>query len=96
MSYAIAFTVDEEGYRKSGAGAPEVEQLHASIRTALASAGFHFLQPSIYVTKDDDLYALLRVVLELKHIEAFVKYVNAFHAFQLHSWSDAMDLLRFE
>ena len=53
-----------------------------------------WVQGSTYLTENDDLTALVKVVMELSKIDWFKKSVRDLRGFKVESWSDFTSLVK--
>ena len=64
------------------------------IKSLLKDNGFTWVQGSTYLTANDDLTALVKVVMELSKIDWFKKSVRDLRGFKVESWSDFTSLVK--
>lgn len=64
------------------------------IKSLLKYNGFTWVQDSTYLTANDDLTALVKVVMELSKIDWFKKSVRDLRGFKVESWSDFTSLVK--
>ena len=64
------------------------------IKELLTASGFEWVQGSTYLTKADDLTAIVKTVMQLSKIDWFKKSVRDIRGFKVESWSDFTDLVK--
>ena len=64
------------------------------IKELLTANGFEWVQGSTYLTKADDLTAIVKTVMQLSKIDWFKKSVSDIRGFKVESWSDFTDLVK--
>lgn len=64
------------------------------IKSVLRKAGFEWIQGSTYMTRNDDLAALVKAVMDLSKIEWFKKSVRDIRGYKVDDWSNFTDIVR--
>ena len=92
--YALAFDLVISDLKETY-GEP-YNRAYYDIKELLQKNGFTWVQGSLYLTRDDDLTALVRTVMELSKIDWFKKSVRDIRGFRVESWSDFNSLVKKE
>lgn len=92
--YALAFDLVISDLKETY-GEP-YNRAYYDIKELLQKNGFTWVQGSLYLTRDDDLTALVRTVMELSKIDWFKKSVRDIRGFRVESWSDFTSLVKKE
>lgn len=90
--YALSFDMvvsDLEQYY----GTP-YNNAYFEIKALLRKNGFEWIQGSTYMTRSDDLNALVKTIMELSKIDWFKKSVRDIRGFKVESWSDFTELVK--
>lgn len=90
--YALSFDMVVSDLQKYY-GVP-YNKAYFDIKELLASNGFEWIQGSTYLSKTDDLTALVKTVMQLSKIEWFKKSVRDIRGFKVESWSDFTELVK--
>ncbi|MDO5607459.1 MAG: virulence protein [Capnocytophaga sp.] len=61
---------------------------YGEIKRVLPECGFSWIQGSVYVTNNDDLYTVTKAMNALNRIVWFRKSVRDIRAFEIKNWSD--------
>ena len=64
------------------------------LKSLLNDNGFTWVQGSTYLTANDDLTALVKVVMELSKIDWFKKSVRDIRGYKVENWSNFTDLVK--
>ena len=69
---------------------------YGEIRKTLADCGFYWIQGSVYVTNEDNLYVVTKAMNALDAISWFRKSVRDIRAFEIKNWSDFTQMFKIE
>ncbi|MBQ0030529.1 MAG: virulence protein [Bacteroidales bacterium] len=64
------------------------------IKELLKKNGFEWVQGSTYLTKDEDLSAIVKSIMQLSKIEWFRNSVRDIRGFKVESWSNFTDIVK--
>lgn len=90
--YALSFDMVVSDLQKHY-GTP-YNKAYYDIKELLASNGFEWVQGSTYLSKTEDLTAIVKTVMQLSKIDWFKKSVRDIRGFKVESWSDFTDLVK--
>ena len=66
------------------------------IKKELSDGGFYWIQGSVYVTEDQNLYVVTKAMNALDRIDWFRKSVRDIRAFEIKNWSDFTTMFKIE
>ena len=70
--------------------------VYTEIRKVLADCGFYWIQGSVYVTNEENLYVVTKAMNALDAISWFRKSVRDIRAFEIKNWSDFTQMFKIE
>ena len=66
------------------------------IKKVLSDCGFYWIQGSVYVTEEQNLYIVTKAMNALDNIDWFRKSVRDIRAFEIKNWSDFTTMFKIE
>mgnify|MGYP002742871958 FL=1 len=69
---------------------------YAEIKKVLEENGFYWIQGSVYVTNEENLYVVTKAMNALDAISWFRKSVRDIRAFEIKNWSDFTQMFKIE
>lgn len=71
-----------------------MRQAYADVEKVLGQFGFVRVQGSVFVTENEDLTRVVRVMNELRALPWFPESVRGIRAFRVEMWSDFTSLIK--
>ena len=92
--YALSFDMNVAKLRKNY-GEP-YNRAYYDVRELLRKNGFEWIQGSTYMTRGNDLSALVKTVMQLSKIGWFKNSVRDIRGFKIEDWSDFTEIVKNE
>ncbi len=88
LSFDMVVSLLEENYGKP------YNNAYYEIKALLRKDGFEWVQGSTYMTRGNDMGALVKAVMDLSKVDWFKKSVRDIRGFKVEDWSDFTDIVQ--